>query len=67
MSSVAVVREFSSEVEASLAAAMLKAKGIHTELCPVGSGLSFAGRTAVIASAEDVARARALLDTSPNS
>jgi len=66
MSAEAVVREFPSEVEAALAAATLKANGIHAVLLSVGTGfhLSFAGRTAVVTHAEDVARARSLLDAS---
>jgi hypothetical protein len=66
---VDVVREFNSEVEASLAAATLRANGIRVELRAAGSGwhTSLAGRTAVIARAEDVSRARAILDTPSDS
>jgi hypothetical protein len=65
MSADVVVREFTSEVEAALAAATLKANGIHAMLRTVGSGFhtTFAGRTAVVTGAEDLARARSLLDT----
>ncbi|MGH7617734.1 MAG: putative signal transducing protein [Gemmatimonadaceae bacterium] len=66
MSPEAIVREFQSEAEAALAAAALRANGIHVEMRSAGMDFfhtSMAGRTVVVARAEDVARARQLLDT----
>jgi hypothetical protein len=66
MSREAIVCEYASEAEATLAAASLRANGIHAEVQAAGMGLfhtSMAGRSLLVARAEDVARARKLLDT----
>jgi hypothetical protein len=64
MSLRAVVRQFGSEAEASIAVAILRANGIAAETKSIGGGFNttFAGPTAVIAMAADVDRARAVLD-----
>ena len=65
MSREAIVREFNSEVEASLAVAVLRANGIDAVTRPADLAVrtSLARRTAVIVRAEEVARATALLDS----
>jgi len=65
MSREAIVREFNSEVEASLAVAVLRANGIDAVTRPADLAVrtSLARQTAVIVRAEEVARARALLDS----
>jgi hypothetical protein len=69
MDAEAVVREFKSEAEAALAAAVLEANGIHAEVVSAGFGFHtmMAGRSTVIARTGDIARARELLDTSADS
>jgi hypothetical protein len=61
-----VVREFPSEAEAALAAAVLSANGIHAELraAKMWYHTTLAGPTTLMARAEDVVRARELLDSS---
>jgi hypothetical protein len=65
MSADAVVREFTNEAEAALAAAVLEANGIRAELRGVRMWYhtTMAGPTAVMVRSEDVAQARHLLDT----
>ena len=65
MSREAIVREFNSEVEASLAVAVLRANGIDAVTRPADLAVrtSLARQTAVIVRAEEVARATALLDS----
>ena len=66
MSQRAVVREFGSEVEASIAVAVLRAHGIDADTKAIGFSIGFsttmAGPTAVVVSADDIARARMVLD-----
>jgi len=66
MTDPVVLTEFRSEVEASLAAATLKANGIHADTRPAGRGFhtSLSGTTAILVDQADVARARQLLSTS---
>lgn len=62
----AMVREFASEAEAALAAATLRAHGIHADTAPAAFGLGWnttmAGPTTVVVPAHEIDRARALLD-----
>jgi hypothetical protein len=64
MTSACVIREYPSEPEAAIAAAVLRANGIHAELRSAhGSfGTTLATTTAVVVSAEHVKRAQAVLE-----
>jgi type III secretory pathway lipoprotein EscJ len=63
MSDQVVLTEFPSEVEASLAVAVLAANGVHAEVRRSGSGfyMTMAGRTAILVDKRDIARARQVL------
>ncbi len=67
MSPEEIVRAYVSEGEASLGAAILGANGSEAATRSANSGFGFhttlAGRTSLIVRGEDVARARALLDS----